>query len=149
MGARRPYGRFRLLVTVMKKETEEKFKSAKRFFTSCTLLSQIKPVGENEMQRFLDHDFFAHTVTCRFLYSVIFELVIKVLYELNKNKPCRSKIHELIKIYDNLNNDTQNFIKRTYNNLKDKVEKEITGQLKQLGREDINIWIGPENWTIY
>ena len=75
-------------------ETKDKFESAQRFFKSCKMLSEIG-IRENDAQL----DF---SITCYFLYSVIFELIIKILYELDTNKLC-SKTHELEKLYNNLN----------------------------------------------
>ena len=116
--------------------TKEKFYMAKCFWDSSRFLSRMKPLGEKERENFINNQQLKFYTTCYFLNSMIFELVIKVLYELDKSKLC-DKTHNLGKIYNNLSKENQEFIEGQYNCLKRSLETKIVSPAKKQKKIDI------------
>ena len=119
----------------LEKRIKEKLESAESFFKTCEAISK-NPRSETEKENFDENYRLPCAKTCYFLNAIIFELLIKIFYEKNRNESSE-KIHNLKKIYGKLCTETQDFIKCAYNELKKNVEREIAVAARQ--QQNINI----------
>lgn len=95
---------------------------SKKFFLIECFLATGKLQTENDPDTILKHG-----VTNYYLSSVILELLIKILYELEFRKQAPFK-HNILKIYEQLSTDIKSFVRAKYDEArkrKEKIFKEI------------------------
>ncbi len=96
-----------------KKLIKDKICAVNGFIKSRRLLLTLKPLGNNDRDEHLENDFLHINNTCYFLSAIIFELLIKIFYELENEQPCK-KTHDLKEIYNELASKDKEFIKSRY-----------------------------------
>lgn len=109
----------------MIERVKNKIEAVQSFSKSEKMLLTIKPLNQNRREQFLQNDYLPINETCYFLNAVIFELLIKIFYELETNKVCE-KTHNLKKIYDKLSDTNKKFIRDEYQKVKNKLKKDMS-----------------------
>ena len=102
----------------MTKGLQEKLRIAESFMETAKFLGQTLGqlvVGGNpdtvEARR--DRQLFQGKQVCHFLYAVVFELAIKIIWELDKGEECR-KTHDILCLYNEISREKQLRIKNLY-----------------------------------
>lgn len=104
--------------------TKSKLNAAESFLKSIQIQLSIKPQNEAQHRKFLENDFLDINTTCYFLNSVVFELIIKMLWELDKNKKCYFT-HDLKKLFSELSKESQLLVVQSYSRFKSEIETAI------------------------
>ena len=99
---------------------EEKLKIAETFMETAEFL-EIAPylasIGESKEQigARKDKQNLERKEVCHFLYAIVFELAIKIIWEIEKEKECR-RTHNILDLYKELSFKKQSPIKDLYDN---------------------------------
>lgn len=101
--------------------TEDKLKAAESFIKSIKLQLSVRPANPDHHQKFIENDFYQINKVCYFLNAVVFELIVKIFYEIDNNKEC-PRHHNLKNIYKELSGESQKFVKDKYEELKKETE---------------------------
>lgn len=108
----------------MLNSTKSKLNATEAFLKSVQFQLSISPQDETQHIKFIKNDFLDINTTCYFLNSVIFELIIKILWEINHNKEC-TFTHDLRKLFSELSEESQKFLQQNYSQFKTQVESAI------------------------
>ena len=93
---------------------EEKLEMAEAFMASAESLETmplLKVFGDSAK----DQQRHQRKRVCYFLYAIIFELSIKIIWEIENGEKCRHT-HKILEIYTELSSEKQLHIKSLYNN---------------------------------
>ena len=91
---------------------EERLKSAEYFLKTAKYLDSDPPVAvplnssSTEVEKIKDKQRWSSSITCHMLYAIIFEISIKIIWELDNNKECRFT-HNISELFDELSYDSQ------------------------------------------
>ena len=98
---------------------KEKMIAAEAFLNIANYLASRPPylvedgATEEEWQAAIDRQILSRGITCHLLYTIVFEIVVKVIWELDNQKECPF-IHNLVKLYSELSPDSQQEIVALY-----------------------------------
>ncbi|MBN7820323.1 hypothetical protein [Bowmanella yangjiangensis] len=115
--------------------TEEKIRAAESFIKSTKIQLSIKPADQSHHEKFIRDDFFQINATCYFLNAVVFELIVKIFWEIDNGRECRHT-HLLDKLYPELSDGSRAFLENQYITLKNEVESTLKNAK---GKSDLNI----------
>ncbi|MDO3386332.1 hypothetical protein QWI17_10825 [Gilvimarinus sp. SDUM040013] len=115
--------------------TEEKIRAAESFIKSTKIQLSIKPADQSHHEKFIRDDFFQINATCYFLNAVVFELIVKIFWEIDNGRECRHT-HLLDKLYPELSDWSRAFLENQYITLKNEVESTLKDAK---GKSDLNI----------
>ena len=115
----------------MRKGLEEKLKIAESFMETAELLDLIagKVAIEKSLEaakaRIVNQRNQAKTV-CHFLYAVVFELAIKIIWAIDKEEDCRPT-HDIFCLFKELSQEKQSQIKQLYDEQMSVIKENIKG----------------------
>lgn len=115
--------------------TEEKIRAAENFIKSTKIQLSIRPADQSHHEKFIRDDFFQINATCYFLNAVVFELIVKIFWEIDNGRECRYT-HLLDKLYPELSDGSREFLENQYITLKNEVESTLKNAK---GKSDLNI----------
>ena len=97
---------------------KDKLEMAEAFLESAALLEQplyrtVLGDSEEEIEARKDKQRYQRKKACHFLYAIIFELAIKIIWEVEKGEECEHK-HHILKFYKQLPCESQLKIKELY-----------------------------------
>lgn len=93
----------------MMEPTSDKLKMAEAFLRSADVLELVYLNVPPSM----DDQILERKKVCHFLYAVIFELAIKIIWEVEKGTPCK-RSHQILQLYNDLSARSQAIIKQMY-----------------------------------
>ena len=91
---------------------EERLKSAEYFLETAKYLDSDPPVevpldsSPTEVEEIKDKQRWSSGITCHMLYAIVFEISIKIIWELDNNNECRFT-HNISELFDELSYDSQ------------------------------------------
>ena len=98
-------------------ESKKKLEMAESFMNSARILegplSAIRTDSQDTIQEQMDKQHIHKKMVSYFLYALVFELSIKVIWEAEKGKKCRPT-HNILNLYEELSYETQSQISRLY-----------------------------------
>lgn len=104
----------------MDSELNRRISMAKYFLDSAQLLElsldqfiQIIADSEEEARTKVDVTRFGRKMTAHFLYSIVFELCIKIIWECEQNIPTKPT-HDILTLYDQLSDESKRKITELY-----------------------------------
>ena len=97
----------------------EKIKMAKTFLESVQLLegtlNQIFAKSQEEAESKADDTRYTRKMTAHFLYAIVFELCIKIIWEIEHNEPPKPN-HDILSRYRELSKESRQAISDMYDN---------------------------------
>ena len=97
----------------------EKIKMAKTFLESVQLLegtlNQILAKSQEEAESKADDTRYTRKMTAHFLYAIVFELCIKIIWEIEHNEPPKPN-HDILSRYRELSKESRQAISDMYDN---------------------------------
>ncbi len=101
----------------MIQDSKEKLEMAETFMESVNTLEgpfyAIRSNSEEEIEAQRDKQQIQKKQTCHFLYAVIFELAVKIIWETEKGRKC-TPTHNILKLYKELSHETQSKMRDLY-----------------------------------
>ena len=102
----------------MTQELKEKLEMAETFMESADFLEQplyyaVRGDSEEEIETRTDKQRIQKKKMCHFLYAVVFELAIKIIWEIEKGGKCRPT-HNILELYKELSCEKQSQIRDLY-----------------------------------
>ena len=91
---------------------EERLKSAEHFLETAKYLDSDPPVAvpfdssPTAIEEIKDRQRWSSGITCHMLYAIVFEISIKIIWELDNNEECRFT-HDIGELFDELGYDSQ------------------------------------------
>ena len=104
----------------MTKGLQEKLRIAESFmetakFLDKTLRKFVIGGSSETVEARRDTQLIRGKAVCHFLYAVVFEIAIKIIWEIDKGEECR-KTHDILCLYNELSREKQLRIKNLYDN---------------------------------
>ena len=110
---------------------EERMKAAEAFLEIAMHLASRPPykvtldASTTDIEKTHDKHIWWRAVTCHMLYSIVFEIMIKVVWALDNQKECRFT-HDIATLYNELNEKSRQQVRNTY--------CEETAALREIGK---------------
>ena len=98
--------------------TSDKLEMAEAFLRSADVLELVyrgpdPSMGAQVLERVIDDQILPRKKVCHFLYAVIFELAIKIIWEAEKGIPCK-RSHKILQLYTELSVQSRSTIRQMY-----------------------------------
>lgn len=132
----------------MKSELNRRIDMAKSFLDTAQLLElsldqfiQIVAESEEEARAKVDDTRFGRKMTAHFLYSIVFELCIKIIWECEHNKTPRTT-HDILSLYKELSDKSKQKITELYDKQVRNIEaiiSEANSGIRNRGGEIVNL----------